>query len=74
MILGCSSGNLGEVGLYFLTNTMMNGDHYINVLEHHLLQMFTIYHCDYFMQDCAPCQTANKVMKWLKEHAIKELE
>ena len=62
-------------GLLFPTkNDMVNGDQYINVPEDPLLQMFTVNQCDYFMQDRALCHTANKVMKWLKQHAIKVLE
>ena len=52
----------------------MNSERYIELLETHFLQMFSLHKCQIFMQDGAPCHKSKKVMKWFKDHNITLLE
>ena len=75
MLLGAYSGKMGRAAVYFLPKKCtMNSERYIELLETHFLQMFSLYECQIFMQDGAPCHKSKKVMKWFKNHNITLLE
>ena len=53
---------MGRAGLYFLPkNKKMNSDHYVKVLEEHMLSMFHIHSCEVFMQDNANAISQKKL-------------
>ena len=75
MLWGTYSGKMGKAGVYFLPKKCtMNSERYIELLETHFLQMFSLHECQIFMQDGAPCHKSKKVMKWFKDHNITLLE
>ena len=75
MLWGAYSGKMGKAGVYFVPKKCtMNSELYIELLETHFLQMFSLHECQIFMQDGAPCHKSKKVMKCFKDHNITLLE
>jgi transposase len=71
MVWACFSGARGRGSLYFLPKSKtMNSEVYLNVLEEKLLPVFEIHEATMFMHDNAPCHTAKKVSKFLKEKDV----
>ena len=65
----------GTGGLYFLTpGTTMNGEKYVKVLQEKLQLHMTVYQCDTFMHDGAPCHRSRVVKKFLGEKNIRQLD
>lgn len=75
MVWGCFSGAKGRGGLYFLPkNVTMKASNYIEVLREHLLDMWDIHGCEFFMQDGAPSHCAKSVKSFLANNNIALLE
>ena len=65
----------GRAGLFFLPKgiTMME-DRYIDILDSHLVNFMEIHKCEWFLQDSAICHKANRVLKWLQDHAVSVMD
>ena len=71
---GAISGRHGRGGLKFLPkNQTMNGEWYTAILEDHLLPWYQGRHCNWFMQDGAPCHTSKHSMGWLRDKGVRVL-
>ena len=74
MVRGAFSGKQGRAGLYFMPQgTTMNAQAYRAVLEEHLLLFMSIHGTTYFLQDGAPCHTANSITDWLRMQGIETI-
>jgi hypothetical protein len=72
MMLRGFSGTLGCTGLYFLPkNTTMNGTHYQEVMEDHLLMFMGIHGCTHFLQDGVPFHASKRIKDFLAEQPTK---
>ena len=66
MVWECFTGSVGHGGLFFLPkNVMMNGEHYQDVLENHLLPFMEIHQATHFLQDGAPCHASKRIKQFL---------
>ena len=62
MLWGAYNGKMVRAGVYFLPKKCtMNSERYIELLETHFLQMFSLHECQIFMQDGAPCHKSKKL-------------
>ena len=52
----------------------MNARRYIEVLRSELLPTFELHGCSHFMQDSAPCHTANVVKRFLVNNGIETIK
>lgn len=68
MVWGCFSAK-GRGSLYFLPKgKKMDAKTYLAMLKEKLPPFMTIFDCDTFQQDHAPCHTAKVVTKWLQDN------
>jgi len=75
MVWGCFSGRGGRGSLYFLpSNTTMNGDRYLGVLEEKLIPWMNFHRVDKFLQDGAPCHKAKKVTTFLASQPFSVMD
>ena len=74
MVWGAMSA-AGTGGLYFLTpGTTMDGEKDVKVLQEKLQLHMTVYQCDIFMHDGAPCHRSRVVKKLFGEKNIRQLD
>ena len=71
MVWGTFSGNNSICGLFFLPKTItLVGANYLKVLEQHMLHIWDIHQCHYFMHDGAPARESKLVKSFLEDREI----